>query len=279
LHYADYFPEMRHARLEAPFTPERYTEAIKAGVDAGFGTIVVDSASHEWEGVGGVLELQEEWFRKLGGRDSVNMLSWAHAKKPHKRFMQFLLQQPAHIILCFRAEDKIEIVKVNGETVVRPKASLTGLDGWIPICEKRMPYELTLSLLFTPDAKGIPKVIKLEGHHEPMVPLDRQLGEQSGKALAAWAAGAGAGVPPEGTPAGEAGEATSGPALPLLATEDDRRLLFGICRDRGIGQQQMKAILQRITSQESTSAIPADKVDEISAALTAAEPEGEAHAD
>jgi RecA/RadA recombinase len=44
LHYADEFA-FDHGSLEAPFTPERYAQAIKAADEAGYPVIVVDSAS------------------------------------------------------------------------------------------------------------------------------------------------------------------------------------------------------------------------------------------
>jgi hypothetical protein len=37
---------------------------------------------------------------------------------------------------------------------VRPKQSLVGLDGWVPVAEKNLPYEMTLSVLLTADAAG-----------------------------------------------------------------------------------------------------------------------------
>lgn len=189
LHYADFFPEMKHGDLRAPFSPARYTEAIAAADAAGFPVIVVDSASHIWEGEGGVLQMQEAEFARLGSRDSVKMLSWAAPKQAHKQFVHKLLQVKAHVILCMRAEDKIEMVREGSSTVVRPKASLTGLDGWIPICEKRLPFELTLSFLLTAAAPGIPKPIKLQEQHKPFFPLDQQVGEETGRALGEWASG------------------------------------------------------------------------------------------
>ena len=42
---------------------------------------------------------------------------------------------------------KIEIAKnkETGMTEIIPKRSRTGLDGWIPVCEKALPFELTTS--------------------------------------------------------------------------------------------------------------------------------------
>jgi hypothetical protein len=208
LHKADDYT-FKHGNLEAPFTPERYTEAVAAADAAGFPVIIIDSGSHEYDGVGGVLDMQADEFKRMGERESARMSSWIEPKRRHKQFVQQLLRTRAHVIMCLRAEDKIEIVKANGKTEVRPKASLTGLDGWIPICERRLPFEATISVMLTPDAPGVPKPIKLERRHADFVPLNQPLSEQTGRQLAAWAAGS------SGEPNGQA----SGHEQPAQATE------------------------------------------------------------
>lgn len=42
--------------LDAPFSPQRYVEAIKQ-LEKEYAVIVIDSASHEWDGEGGCLEM------------------------------------------------------------------------------------------------------------------------------------------------------------------------------------------------------------------------------
>jgi hypothetical protein len=192
LHYADAF-DFDHGDLHAPFTPEAYADAIIAADRAGYPVIVVDSASHEWAGDGGILDMQEAELKRMGGGENVKMASWIKPKGSHKRMMQKLLQVRAHIVLCFRAEAKIDIVKnAQGRTEVVPKKTLTSVDGWIPICEKSVPFELTCSFLLTPDAPGVGKPIKLQEQHRPFFPAGKPITEAAGVALAAWAAG---GVP------------------------------------------------------------------------------------
>jgi len=205
-HYADEF-EFDHGELNAPFRPDAYAEAIIAADQAGYAVIVVDSASHEHAGDGGLLDWHEEEYQRLGGRDAVKMTAWIAPKMAHRKFVSRLLQIRAHVILCFRAEEKIEIVKEDGKTVVRPKRSLTGLDGWMPVSEKSLPYELTLSFLLTADAPGIPKPIKLQQQHRAFIPLDVPISEDTGKALGTWAIG--------DPSAGNGGE-----ILPAAAPED-----------------------------------------------------------
>lgn len=182
LHYAELFPEMQHASITAPFRPEKYADAIIDGANQ-YPVVVVDSMSHEWAGDGGCLDWHDEI---MGGDQKRNLMAWIEPKKAHKRMVTRLLQVPSHVVLCFRAEPKVEVGP--GNTII-PKPSLTGLDGWIPISEKMLPYELTASFLLMADAPGIPRPIKLQEQHKPFVPLDQPLSEETGAALAAWAAG------------------------------------------------------------------------------------------
>lgn len=188
-HYADQF-KFDHGDLAPPFSPARYSEAIAAADAAGYPVIVVDSASHEHAGDGGLLDMHEAEYQRMGGRDNVKVAAWIKPKGEHKKFVGKLLQLRAHLILCFRAEEKIEMVRDdNGKMKPMPKKSLTGLDGWIPICEKNLPFELTASFLLLATQPGIPKPIKLQEQHRPLFPLDKPITEESGRRLAEWARG------------------------------------------------------------------------------------------
>jgi AAA domain-containing protein len=194
LHYADQF-KFDHGDLKPPFTPQAYAEAILAADAAGYPVIMVDSTTHEWAGEGGVLEMHDAELDRMAGddyakRERVKMAAWIKPKMDHKKMVQRLLQVRAHLILCFRAEEKVEMIKDDkGKTVIVPKTSLTGINGWIPVCEKNLPFELTASFLLTADAPGMPKPIKLEAQHKPMFPLDKPIDEESGRKVAAWASG------------------------------------------------------------------------------------------
>lgn len=213
-HYADDF-EFHHGDLRAPFTPQAYTEAIVAADEAGYPVIVVDSFSHEHAGDGGLLDMHEAEFQRMGGREAVRMAAWIAPKVAHKKMVSRLLQVRAHLILCMRAEEKVEIVKVDGKTEVRPKHTLTGLDGWVPVCEKNLPYELTVSFLLVADKPGVPRPIKLPERLRGFFPLDRPVGEEAGVQLAAWAAGGEA-------PAAVAEVSVEELTAQLLAVADER---------------------------------------------------------
>jgi hypothetical protein len=195
LHYADQF-KFDHAELRAPFRPSAYAEAIVAADAAGYPVIVVDSMSHEHAGEGGLLDWHEEELNRMAKgdydkRERVSQAAWIKPKSEHKRMVQKLLQVRAHLILCFRAEDKVEQKKnpQTGKTEFVPKQTLAGFKGWIPICEKNLPFELTASFLLLPDHPGFPVPIKLQEQHRSMFPLDCPLNEQCGERIAEWARG------------------------------------------------------------------------------------------
>lgn len=202
--YADSFT-FDHGDLKPPFTPMAYIDAIAAADHAGYPVIVVDSASHEWAGEGGVLDLQEAELDRMAGtdwqkREACKMASWIRPKSQHKAFVMRLLQIRAHIILCCRAEPKIEMAREGNKTIVREKQGPTGLEGWFPICEKNLPFELTLSFLLLATAPGVPHPIKLPQPHQPFFPAGQPITEAAGVALAEWAGGCATSTPAKSSP-------------------------------------------------------------------------------
>ena len=279
LHYTEFFPDMRHTHLRPPYTPARYAEAIRDADHAGFPVIVVDSGSHEYEGDGGVLRMQEAEFQRLGGGDNVKILSWVKPKTEHKTFVRQLLQTKAHVILCMRAEDKIEIVddpNRPGKKKVIEKPSLVGAHGWIPIMERRLPFEMTLHLLLTPDAPGVPKPVKLGEQFKPFVPLDQPLSEETGRQLAEWAAG-GTSEGSTETPPGpaRAPKAPDAGGLPSeVISEPQRKRLFTIATNHHVPTDEVKRIILEVAGVDSSKLIPRNLYDAVTASVEAWEAQG-----
>ena len=235
-HYADAF-KFDHGDLRPPFSPHAYAEAITAADAAGYSCIIVDSCSHEHAGEGGILDMQEAEFERLGRKEASKMLSWAKPKGEHKKMVQRLLQVRAHLILCFRAEEKIEMARNSeGKMEVRKKVTAIGLDGWQPICEKNLPYELTASFLLMASRPGIPMPIKLQEQHRALFPLDKPITEESGRLIAQWAAGGNAATSSRPEPATVAPTGS-----PALITADQVVELETACADAGIDVDTLKA--------------------------------------
>jgi len=176
--------------LDPPFTPDAYLAAIVAAEEQRHGVIIVDSFSHEWEGEGGVLDMQEAEFARMGSREAVKMASWIKPKGAHKKMVGRLIQCRAHLVVCMRAQEKVKVVKdAEGKQKIIQASERPVADRWEPICEKRFPYELTVSFVLTPGAPGIPVPVKLQDQHRAFFPLDRHLDEAAGAALANWSTG------------------------------------------------------------------------------------------
>jgi hypothetical protein len=117
--------------LTAPFSPERYVEAIRSCEKAGMEVIIIDSISHEWDGKGGCLEIVES----LGGKYQ----DWAKVTPRHQGFIDAILQSPSHIITTVRRKQDYEMTKVDG----RVKVEKGGLK---EITREGFEYELTVNL-------------------------------------------------------------------------------------------------------------------------------------
>lgn len=174
------------------------------------------------------------------------MAAWIKPKMAHKHMVQRLLQVRAHVILCFRAEEKIEMVRDDkGKMQIVPKQSRIGLDGWIPICEKNLPFELTCSFLLTADAPGVPKPIKLQEQHRSLFQIDKPITEESGQRLARWASGGSAPrVTPAATPPASAPDEATSSSFdddgPQYITEAQAVELDALCSDYGVPSSKLK---------------------------------------
>lgn len=211
LHYADQFDFM-HADMRPPFAPPRFTEAIAAAEAAGAEVVIIDSMSHEYDGLGGIMD----WADRLASEGVKSPGNWKDPKAAHKKLMNGLLQCRASIIFCLRADEKIEILRENNRTVVRPL-------GWMPICEKRFMFEMTASFTLTPDRPGVPHFDlphKLQQQHRSFFSDQHPITEESGRSLAQWASG----VSPTETPrplAAQSASPASSPDAPAQAGEAD----------------------------------------------------------
>ena len=171
--YADSLPGgAKYSILDfyAPFSPDRYIEAIEAACKAGAEVVVIDSVSHEWESEGGC-----EWIA-----NQARFPDWKNAKRLHKRFVTFMLQCPAHIIACTRAREKVDFSDPKNP---RPL-------GIQPIQEKNFSYEATVSLMMHQQGAR-QDVLKCPAELLDVLGRgDGYVGASDGQSLRAWVDGA-----------------------------------------------------------------------------------------
>ncbi len=95
-------------QLSAPYTPEKYVQAIEACGQAGMQVIIIDSISHEWEYV-------LEAHALLPGNNSFT--NWQKIGLRHKRFIQAILSSKAHVIVTTRTKQDYVLNERNGKMI------------------------------------------------------------------------------------------------------------------------------------------------------------------
>lgn len=130
-------PEFETLNLAPPFTPERFTQAVHAAVEAGFDVLILDSITHEWNGSGGCLELVDEIARaKFKGN---SWSAWNEVTPRHRDFLDAMLRAPLHIIATMRSKTETAQTEENGrKRVVKLGMKSEQRDGF--------EYEMTVVL-------------------------------------------------------------------------------------------------------------------------------------
>lgn len=117
--------------LQAPYSPERYIQAIEMCEKSNISVIILDSITHEWNGAGGCLDIHE----KLGGR----FQDWAQVSPRHQAFINKILQSSCHIITTARRKVDYSLdLGSNGKTQVIKH-------GTKEITREGFEYELTIN--------------------------------------------------------------------------------------------------------------------------------------
>lgn len=101
--------------MEEPYNPARYIEAVREMQKANAIVGIVDSGSHEWEGIGGVLDMGAENEIKSG---KSGLHNWKKPKFEHAKFIQSLIKAKIPLIVCLRAKFKTRQARNNGKTVI-----------------------------------------------------------------------------------------------------------------------------------------------------------------
>ena len=108
-YYANEF-DFDEMQLEAPYTSEKYMEAITLAISAGYRTLVIDSLSHEWL-----------WCNDLVNNMPGNSFqNWGKVKtQHHNKLMEMVIQSPIHIFATARGKDKWSIEEKDGKKTPR----------------------------------------------------------------------------------------------------------------------------------------------------------------
>lgn len=130
--------------LDPPFSPGKYRECHEEAIAMGADVHVIDSASHEWTGEGGCLQMVEKFLDdkcqdNYAKRDKFKMMAWARVTPEHDLWVNALMRSKIPVICCFRAKDKVVMEKTDEGTKIT-----TDFDA--PIARKDLIYEMLMAL-------------------------------------------------------------------------------------------------------------------------------------
>lgn len=131
--------------ISAPYTPEKYIQALKECEAAGMEVIIIDSITHEWSGKGGCLDIHESETAKMKIPNSFT--SWAKVTPRHQAFIDSILQCPVHVITTVRSKTDYVLTEKNGRQVPQKV-------GMAAVTRDGFEYELTLSFDVDTDHKA-----------------------------------------------------------------------------------------------------------------------------
>ena len=109
-HLYSHLGEYNVLNLTAPYTTERYIEAIDVCEKAGMDVIIVDSLSANWEGTGGILD----YHANMAGNSFTN---WSKLTPKLNTLVQKILTSSCHIISTIRSKQDYVITEKNGKQV------------------------------------------------------------------------------------------------------------------------------------------------------------------
>lgn len=170
LYYANEF-DYDIVDIDPPHNPEKYVEFIEFAVSEGYDILIIDSSSHEWEGKGGCLELQQQ----AGG----TYQAWSKVSPRHNKFINAIADSPIHIIATMRGKDQYEMTKDD-----RGKTSVQKLGVG---ARQRDGFEYEFTVTFLIDQKTNTAEVQKDNTHIFDQDGPTILSENHGKKIIQWA--------------------------------------------------------------------------------------------
>lgn len=196
LHYKADFPEMEHYNFGPDvdgdmvgFPPERWIALLDQIQAEGYKAVVIDSFSHAWEGIKGVLELQADAVERMSNGDSakaarVGQLAWAQVKPRYRRLIERIVQAKMDVIICIRAKPVMQERGANA----RPTKIRRDDIPWDIASDKDLVFEMTASMLLEPERPGQPVILKCPDHFRSLFTGADRITVEAGEKMREWAA-------------------------------------------------------------------------------------------
>jgi hypothetical protein len=99
---------------EDDYSPAAYMAAIAHCEAKGAGVIIIDSLTHAWTGINGVLEQVDALTEASKSKNAFNV-GWKAMTPEHNRLLQKILSAGAHVLFTVRAHTHYDLVEKNGK--------------------------------------------------------------------------------------------------------------------------------------------------------------------
>lgn len=136
---ADLYSDLGHyftGQINAPFTPQKYIDAIHQCEQSGMEVIIIDSLSHCWNAEGGLLDEQNNIAKKSGN----SYTAWRDITPLHNKLVDTILTSTCHVIATLRSKTEY-VLELNSKGKQVPKKV-----GMTPIFRQGIDYEFTVCL-------------------------------------------------------------------------------------------------------------------------------------
>ena len=160
--------------LTAPYSIQKYLEAIHEAETSGYDVLIIDSLSHAWSGEGGLLDMHTKIMNDMKIGNSYT--AWGKITPWQNRLIETMLGSNCHIIATMRSKtDYAMFQNDKGRTEIRKV-------GLAPVQRDGMDYEFTI-------------VFDLSMEHTVSVSKDRtslfdrqvfEISTETGKKLREW---------------------------------------------------------------------------------------------
>jgi hypothetical protein len=124
--------------IDGPFDPQAYIDRIKAAEKTGYNVLIIDSLSHAWAGVGGILDIKDRIAKS--NKNINDFTAWREATPKHNELVDTILKSSCHIIATLRTKTAYEVIQEEGK-----KAKVTKL-GLAFVQREGLDYEFTVVL-------------------------------------------------------------------------------------------------------------------------------------
>ncbi len=160
-------------KIEPPYSPEKYIEAITLAEKLEYSIIIIDSLSHAWAGSGGLLDIHDAIQKSNKGGNSFT--AWKEITPIQNKLIDTITGSKCHIITTMRAKQDY-VVENNGQRNIVRKVGLA------PVQREGVEYEFTIFIELSQEHVAVASKDRtnlFDGKY--FVPSD-----QTGKILVAW---------------------------------------------------------------------------------------------